>query len=240
MLKKIAHITDLHLDESFPFKDKTAARKRFDKVLESIIANGINHVICTGDIGENEGIPYFFDQLKKMDLSITLGNHDSFEKITPYYGSGADYDSEKIYKSEIEGHFKFIYLDSATGTVDTRQLEWLKEELKASTPIVIFMHHPIIGLDLKVDEIGKLKNRDALISILEAVPNSITVYCGHYHMESTLVHQNITQHITPAVAFQIEKDPSEIKIDTTTTGYRVLRLENGQLSSEVIILNCAD
>ena len=119
MLKKIAHITDLHLDESFPFNDKSSARKRFDKVLESIAANGINSVVCTGDIGENEGIPYFFEQLKKMNLSITLGNHDSFEKISPYYDAGADYDSKKIYKSKIEGDFKFIYLDSSSGTVDT-------------------------------------------------------------------------------------------------------------------------
>ena len=182
MIHRIAHITDLHLDERFPYKDKISARKRFDQILEDIKANDVDHIICTGDIGENKGLPYFFDKLKKMDLSITLGNHDDFTKITQYYNLGADYGTKKLYRSKLVASFKFVYLDSSAGIIDIKQLKWLKKELNSSTPIVIFIHHPIIGLNLKVDEIGKLKNRKALVKILERGSNSIIVYCGHYHM----------------------------------------------------------
>ena len=240
MVKKIAHITDLHLDEEFPFEDKISARKRFDKILASVKDNGINHIVCTGDIGENEGIQYFFELLQKMDLSIVLGNHDNFMKISKYYNLGADYNSKKIYRSELNNHFKFIYLDSSSGIIDIKQLEWLKKELILSHPIIIFIHHPIIGLNLKVDEIGKLKNREDLIKVLEEVPNEIAIHCGHYHMESTLVYKNITQYITPAVAFQIEKNISEIKINTAISGYRIILIENNELSSEVKIINNAN
>ncbi|WP_430410396.1 metallophosphoesterase family protein [Kordia sp.] len=240
MVKKIAHITDLHLDEQFPFEDKISARKRFDNILKSIKDNDINHIVCTGDIGENEGIPYFFDRLKKMDLSIALGNHDNFIKISKHYNLGADYSSKKIYRSELKNYFKFIYLDSSSGILDAKQLKWLNSELITSKPIIIFIHHPIIGLNLKVDEIGKLKNRKDLIKILEKVPNKIAVYCGHYHMESTLTHKNITQYITPAVAFQIEKNISNIEINTTISGYRIIQLENNKLSSEVKVINNAN
>ena len=236
MIKKIAHITDLHLDEQFPFEDNISARKRIDKILASVKDNGINHIVCTGDIGENKGIQYFFDLLKKMNLSIVLGNHDNFIKISKYYNLGADYNSKKIYRSELKNHFKFIYLDSSSGIIDIEQLEWLKKELISSHPIIIFIHHPIIGLNLKVDEIGKLKNREDLIKILEKVPNEITIYCGHYHMESIVKYKNIKQYITPAVAFQIEKNISEIIIDTTISGYRIIQLKNNELSSEVKIL----
>lgn len=240
MVRKIAHITDLHLDEEFPFEDKISARKRFDKIVENIKYNGINHIICTGDIGENKGILYFFDQLKKMDLSIVLGNHDNFTKISKHYHLGADYNSKKIYRSELENYFKFIYLDSSSGIIDIKQLEWLKKELITTNPIIIFVHHPIIGLNLKVDEIGKLKNREDLIKILENLPNKIAIYCGHYHINSTLSYKNIKQCITPAVAFQIEKDPSKIKINTTISGYRIIQIENNALSSEVKIINNAN
>lgn len=237
---KIAHITDLHLDEQFPFEDNISARKRFHKILASVKDNGINHIVCTGDIGENKGIQYFFGLLKKMDLSIALGNHDNFIKISKHYNLGADYNLKKIYRSELKNHFKFIYLDSSSGTIDIKQLKWLKRELISSNPIVIFIHHPIIGLNLKVDEIGRLKNRDDVIKILEEVPNKITIYCGHYHMESALSYKNIEQYITPAVAFQIEKDISEIEINTTISGYRIIKLKNNKLSSEVKILNNAN
>lgn len=240
MVEKIAHITDLHLDEKFPFKNNISARKRFTNILASIIDNGINHVICTGDIGEYKGVQYFFDLLKKMELSIALGNHDSFIKISEYYNLGADYNSKKIYRSELKNQFKFIYLDSSSGIIDIKQLKWLKKELISSNPIIIFIHHPIIGLNLKVDEIGRLKNREEVIKILEEVPNKIAVYCGHYHMESTLTYKNIKQYITPAVAFQIEKKISEIEINTTISGYRIIQLENNKLSSEVKILNNAN
>jgi len=240
MMKKIAHITDLHLDEQFPFEDKISARKRFDGILESIKVNGINYIVCTGDIGENKGILYFFDQLKKMNLSIALGNHDNFMEISEHYNFGADYSIKKMYRSELKNYFKFIYLDSSSGIIDVKQLLWLKKELISSNPIVIFIHHPIIGLNLKVDEIGRLKNREDVITILERVPNKITIYCGHYHMDSTLTYKNIKQCITPAVAFQIEKDPSEIKINTTIACYRIIQIENKALTSEVKILSHAN
>ncbi len=175
-----------------------------------------------------------------MNLSITLGNHDNFIKISKHYNLGADYNSKKIYRSEIENYFRFIYLDSSSGIIDIKQLEWLKKELITTKPIMIFIHHPIIGLNLKVDEMGKLKNREDLIKILEKIPNKISIYCGHYHMNSSLTYKNINQYITPAVAFQIEKDPSKIKINTTISGYRIIKLKNNELSSEVKIIKYAN
>lgn len=240
MTERIAHITDLHLDEEFPFKNQVSARKRLDGILIDIKKHDINHIVFTGDIGENKGILYFFEQLKNIDFSITLGNHDNFNEISKHYNLGADYDSKKIYRSLLKSHFKFIYLDSSSGIIDIKQLIWLKKELKSSKPIIIFIHHPVIGLNLKVDEIGKLKNRKNLTKILTEIPNKITVYCGHYHMESTLVHKNITQYITPAVAFQIKKYIDKIEIDTTISGYRIIQFKNTGLSSKVKFLNNAD
>lgn len=240
MTERIAHITDLHLDEEFPFKNQVSARKRLDSILKDIKEHDINHIVCTGDIGENKGILYFFEHLKNINFSITLGNHDNFIEISKHYNLGADYNSKKIYRSVLKNHFKFIYLDSSSGIIDVKQLAWLKKELISSKPIIIFIHHPIIGLNLKVDEIGKLKNRKDLTKILTEVTNEITIYCGHYHMESTLVYKNLTQCISPAVSFQIKKDIDKIEIDTNISGYRIIQIKENELSSKVKFLNNAD
>ncbi|UOY05513.1 metallophosphoesterase [Muricauda sp. SCSIO 64092] len=240
MIERIAHITDLHLDEEFPFNDQVSARKRLDAILRDIKGENIDYIICTGDIGENEGIPYFFEQVKSNTLSITLGNHDKFDAISKYHDVGADHTSKKIYRSTLKAYYKFIFLDSSSGTIDGQQLDWLKKELISTKPIVIFMHHPIIGLNVKVDEIGKLKNRNELTDILTGTTNVIHIYCGHYHMEDTLVHKNIIQYITPAVAFQIKKSSDSITLDTSISGYRIIQIEKSEISSKVKLLSNAD
>jgi len=240
MNEKIAHITDLHLDEDFPLKHGVFTRMRFDNILKDIKKKNIKQVVCTGDIGENKGILYFFEQLKSKTLSITLGNHDKFAEISKHYDKGVNYDSQKLYSSTLKKYHKLIYLDSSEGTIDKEQLLWLEKELNSEKPIIVFIHHPIIGLNLKVDEIGKLKNRKKVASLLTQTSIEITIYCGHYHMESTLVHKNITQHITPAVSFQIKKNLDTLEIDTTISGYRIIEVEKKNLSSKVKLFNNAD
>ncbi|TPN83471.1 metallophosphoesterase family protein [Aquimarina algicola] len=240
MIERIAHITDLHLDESFPFNDQISARKRFDAVLKSIERENITQIVCTGDIGENDGVQYFFEKIKTKDISIALGNHDTFNQMSTYYTIGVNHDSKKIYSSIVKTYYKYIYLDSSAGSIDDKQLFWLKEELISSKPIIIFVHHPIIGLNLKVDEIGKLENRDQVIAILKTVKNTITIYCGHYHLESTLNEENITQYITPAVSFQIKKDVNTIEIETTVSGYRIIEITKDSITSQVKYITYAN
>jgi Icc protein len=93
---------------------------------------------------------------------------------------------------------------------------------------------------LKVDEIGKLKNRKEVISLLRESSILITIYCGHYHMESTLVYKNMTQNITPALSFQMEKNPNNIEINTSVFGYRIIEIKNKMTSSKIQYLKDAD
>ena len=236
----IAHITDLHLDEYFPFNNYTTARKRFDIVLKDIERKNITQVVCTGDIGENEGVAYFFNKLIANNLTVTLGNHDTFIETSKYYNFDVNSDSPKSYYSILKEYYKFIYLDSSFGIIDNEQFRWLKKELNSSKPIIIFIHHPILGLNLKVDEIGKLTNREELISLLIESIIEITIYCGHYHMESKLTHKNITQYITPAVSYQIKKKTDVVEIDTTVFGYRIIELEGTKQFSKIQLLSNAD
>ncbi len=240
MKLRIAQITDLHLDEEFPRKNGVLTRKRFDKVLEDLSKKDIDEVICTGDIGENDGIHYFFNQLKPYKLTITLGNHDSYSEISKYYSKGARSSFEKFYMSSERKYHKLLFLDSSAEYVDVAQLNWLEQELISSKPLVIFMHHPVIGLGLKLDEIAALQNRDQVFSIMNRSPSEINLFSGHYHLESNKSKGNITQYITPAVCFQMEKDPDQVEINSQVFGYRIIELGEGYINSEVRLFSDAD
>jgi len=240
MRNRIAHITDLHLDEEFPLKNGVLTRNRLDRVLKDIVKENITDIVCTGDIGENQGIPYFFKQLQSVSLDLTLGNHDIYKEISKYYNIGARYASQKLYSSRIGDYYKLIFLDSSEGKIDSEQLDWLKEELISSKPIVIFIHHPIIGLQLEADVIGGLKNRDDVLSLLKDSLQRITIFCGHYHMESKIICKNVTQYITPAVSFQVEKRSDKIQIDKAIFGYRIISLDVNIIYSKTKFFTDAD
>ena len=136
--------------------------------------------------------------------------------------------------------FKLLYLDSSEGIIDHRQLLWLEQELFSYKPILIFIHHPIIGLKLKVDEIGKLINRQEVVHLLEKSLAKISIFCGHYHMENILFHKNIKQYITPAISFQMVKNPNAIEIDKSSYGYRIIELVKNKVYSKTKLFTDAN
>lgn len=240
MTRRIAHITDTHLDEEFPESHGVKTRSRFDTILKDIEQQGISEIICTGDIGEKEGIAYFFKQLESTALSITLGNHDSYREIHKHHQQPSHLYHSKIYSSTQDEYYKFIYLDSSSNSIDKQQLVWLSSELISPKPIIIFIHHPVLGLNLKVDEIGRLENRSELLQLLENSSSKITIFCGHYHMSSNTEYENITQYITPAVSYQIVGNPDIIVLDTQTFGYRIIELDGKGISTRVQSFSNAD
>jgi len=141
-------------------------------------------VVAGGDyIGNNEEtqeetflkleeIKTVFDRIK-ADKLFVLGKKDyqlnSLEKTKMVLGLQNTY-----YSKTIKG-IKIIVLDttqndkteSAQGTVDQNQLEWLASELEETTPVVIFSHHSPI--ETPVDDIWRknLTNQEELQNLLK-------------------------------------------------------------------------
>ncbi len=240
METRIAQITDLHLDESYPKGHQTEGRKRFLQIINDIKKEQISSIICTGDIGESESVPYFFKQLEPFSLAVSLGNHDSFDVVSKHFNRSVHPTIRKLdYTTETKFH-KFIFLDSSEGKIKKQQLDWLKKELQSSKDVVLFTHHPIIGLNLKVDEIGALENRDEVQLILINHYKKISIFCGHYHMENILIHKNIKQMITPSVSFQIIEHPNKILTNTNEFGYRILEIDQRSITSKVKMIKNAN
>ena len=238
MSKIIAHITDLHIEDPISQKYKIPTKERLERILRDLKKEKITSIICTGDLGTKESTSYVFEQLQFASLTLTLGNHDSFMNVSPYYSKGAHYDTQKIYSSIEDKYYKYIYLDSSKGYIDAQQISWFRKELLSLKPIILFLHHPILNAQPILDKTEGLKHRNELRNLLTNIPNKVTIFCGHYHMEHESHYKNIYQFITPAISVQIDK--ANCKINPTVFGYRIIELNKNNLFSTVRLLSDAN
>lgn len=237
MNKKIAYITDIHLDEQFPIDHNVNSRKNWEIILNDITSKGIDEIIFGGDIGEKTANKWFFDSLANYNIAITLGNHDDYNEVIKHYNVGLDKVQTELYYSQEREYHKFIFLDSSSGSISEQQFNWLKNELITDKDIVLFIHHPILAIDAEVDKLYALKQRDRIIAQLLNFKKDITIFSGHYHFDDERSNEHIKQYVTPASSYQVVKIPNKIKIDATTFGYRIIELNEKKINSNLMMFS---
>jgi 3',5'-cyclic AMP phosphodiesterase CpdA len=230
-MKRIAFLTDIHLDEQYPIDQNINPRKNLTTVLADLSRQKITEVIFGGDIGVATAHPYFFNALKQFSVNILLGNHDKFEDVKKHFNKSTDKNA-LYYKIEDAG-YTYLFLDSATDEISNRQLQWLQMELKTEKQIILFIHHPILSIATKADELYPLKNRNVLQSVLLNYKKKITIFCGHYHMNDEQEHYNIKQITTLSLSFQLVKNEQEIKVDNTNFGYRIIEIHEDKIETQL-------
>ncbi len=235
-MKLIAIVTDLHLGDDFPRANNVDAAQRWNIIFEDIKKRNVNQIVINGDIGDRPSNFVFFNELKYngIPFTLTLGNHDFYDEAIKYfYRNNANNDLELYYAEEDEENI-FIYLDSLTASISESQLNWLTRQLHSPKNITIFIHHPILPVPTAVDALYPLINRDEIALLLYKQQKPITVCCGHYHIAHDQTLHNVRQLVTPAASVQIKQDESQIIIDTTKFGYRLLLLRNNTIQTDVV------
>jgi Icc protein len=81
-----------------------------------------------------------------------------------------------------------------------------------------------------------LRDRDDVKALLASADCEVSVFCGHYHMIYEAREANIRQFVSPATSYQIVKVSDRLQVDTSTFGYRVLSIDDGEISTEVVLL----
>ncbi|MBL7913644.1 MAG: metallophosphoesterase family protein [Bacteroidia bacterium] len=231
-MKRIAFITDIHLGEQFPIDNNVNPPKNLETVLSDIENRKINEIIFGGDIGEATSHDYFFEKLKNLNVKLILGNHDKFDKVKDHFNKDKNKD-ELYYKTEDET-YQYIFLDSSSDELSKTQLEWILNELSEQKELVLFVHHPVLEIETKVDKVYPLKNRDELKLILLKFKNNVTIFCGHYHMNDEQEFKNIKQYTTQSLSFQLIINPTEIEIDNLNFGYRIITISTENIKTEII------
>lgn len=235
MKHQIAYITDLHLEEQFPKDQGVDCQKNWERILQDISSRGIDHIIIGGDIGEYSVNKIFFQSLNTFQVDVSPGNHDSSSEIVKHFNPGILNTQEKLYYRKDYNPYTFLFLDSSLGVIDEQQLLWLKKQLTSVQKVIIFVHHPILKVPTEVDRLHHLLSRDQVQLILQDSQKEITLFSGHYHLDDKRNLGLIHQYVTPASSFQVEKLPDEIKIDTSTFGYRIITLHASKIETELIL-----
>ena len=229
-LRTIAFITDIHLGEHFPIENNVNPIRNFEKVLSDIEKRQINEIIFGGDIGEPTAHEYFFEKLKNFTVNVILGNHDDYENVKTYYKKDK---KELFYKQEDE-HYQYIFLDTSSEELSISQIDWLKNELNPTKELVLFIHHPVLEINTRVDKLYPLKNRSELKEILLSFKNKVSIFCGHYHMNDEQTFKNIKQYTTQSMSYQLVKNVAEIQIDNKNFGYRIIKIQKDKIETELI------
>ncbi|MBN8642935.1 MAG: metallophosphoesterase family protein [Flavobacteriales bacterium] len=231
-MRRIAYITDVHLDEQFPIDNNVNPKQNLEIVLQDISKQGVNEIIFGGDIGEASSHIYFFDALKPFTFKLVLGNHDKFKNVKDHFI--IDKSKNELYYKVEDENYLYLFLDTSTDEISNSQLLWLQSELKINKKILVFIHHPILPINTPVDNQYPLKNREELKSILLHQKNNITVFCGHYHMNDEFELENIKQITTQSLSFQLVKNADKIQIDNLNFGYRIIEIHEDKIETHLI------
>lgn len=232
-------ISDLHIGNPGEINYHVDSRKNFHALMEAISKEKTDFLVITGDLAMSEGSESIYQwilaKLPSLDKGVFVspGNHDDgtlLRNVFPEQFSGLSPEAPLTYSLSLGGE-SFHFLDSSTGRVSDDQLEALDQVLNQlkkhqnASPLRLnlFMHHPPVFGEVKhMDTKYALKNMEDLQRRVNQFPGQVHVFCGHYHVEKTIVKDNMTVYITPSNFFQVDQEAEKFTVDHYNIGYRII------------------
>ncbi len=254
MVTEIVQLSDLHLfaDPAQRLKG-VPTRAALQEVLR-FINDGMEAgrwnfewMILSGDLTHDERRETYV-ALREMlgdwvsRCSLLPGNHDDRELLREVFPSAGEPGREYLGFSLETGPWRLMGLDShlpgqVIGRVDSRQLDWLRAELRAHAgPAVVFLHHPPFSVRSEwIDELG-LRNAEEVLQALADSGRVRAVSCGHVH-QSYATHALGMQLFTcPSTAIQFQPNTDVLVPDPVPPGFRIFRLRDRHWETEVVRL----
>ncbi|ORC34808.1 hypothetical protein B4O97_10745 [Marispirochaeta aestuarii] len=238
----IAHITDLHIAGEGEYPYDVDVRSRFVRVLEDLTSHEPELLVLGGDLCYREGSRSVYlwirERLEMQGIPYLLipGNHDDTSLMAQVFGLENRLVEGRYYFSrDLEGR-RVLFLDTADDSLSEDQIVYLEKELAAAGngELLIFMHHPpvlsgVYYMDLKYP----LLNSGRVGPLLAESRARVTVFCGHYHVEKSVMMGNLRVFITPSIFVQIDQEARSFAVDHRGFGWRKIRLDQGILWTTV-------
>jgi len=235
-MQRLALICDLHIDTEDPVLTHLDPRRNAVLLLDALAREGERNILALGDVSDSaEGLKWFAGELEKRGFVYRLmpGNPDVIESIR----ETGIVRGRFAYSSANMESFKVLFLDTRTHSLDPEQLAWMKAELADNREdLLVFVHHPILDCGgTEMDTLYPLRNRDEVLGEFAGRPFNVTVFCGHYHTESSVRLGNIVQLVTPSTLYQIRKHAASrrLEIADERIGFRLLEFGGSRLFTEV-------
>lgn len=238
-LLKIGQISDIHIGEDESLVQGIDVRANFMKALKSESMEGIDLLVLSGDLANEDGEPggykFIADIIKDLGVPVCIipGNHDRVEVMQQFYDIEV-HNGKCYYRYDIAGRSLF-FIDSACGEVSADQLDWLKAEVpKVKGEVALFMHHPPCFCNHRfMDLCYHLKNIVEVQSVLDSFKNLNHVFCGHYHCESEQSFGHIKVHVAPSTQMQIDPNKPYFNLKSSRPGWQVINWGDDFVESKV-------
>ena len=234
---KIIQATDLHIGFEKQETYDVDVRANFLNLIPKVAEVNPDLAVLTGDFcfkePEWEILKWIKDQLRSWTFPycVITGNHDESAMLMNVFPQFPSEGTEELYYSmEARAHL-LLFLDTKPGYMSPAQWLWLQNHLdNFSGPIIIFMHHPPIKAGVPhMDRRHDFKQSEEFRAIIKSTNNSVSIFCGHYHLERTLsMSEGAIIHITPSTVFQLDADRQDFGIEHYRPGYRVISLNDNE------------
>ena len=178
-------------------------------------------------------------------VHMLLGNHDNRQAFHQVMQTGAtNGDALHHYSFDYQG-WHFVALDSLLpgkpgGQVDAKQLNWLRDDLKAhqGQPTLAFVHHHPLPLGLAWLDAMPLYNGVDLVSVVRQYPDVGWIICGHVHMDHIVQRDGVTMLTTPSTCFQINRlSQTRQEALAGPPAFRLVWVKGEDISTRVIHLH---
>ena len=177
-------------------------------------------------------------------VHLMIGNHDDRTAFHRVMGNAPSSPDAPHFYSFNHGGYHFVALDTQEpgkpgGWVDAEQFEWLRKDLLAhqETPTFVFTHHHLWPIGVDWMDVQNLRNGDEVAQLLRTHGNVQRILCGHVHQDHEIERGGLTLLTTPATCFQVSRVSQGASIFPGPPGFRLIRLEEQRLSTQVIYLH---
>ncbi len=261
------HFTDTHITAGATFKSdfgwEIDTQKTLQRVIRAINAldPAPDFAIIGGDLTSPDLIdrsqhptPEAYEpsyQLLRETLAslncpvhMLIGNHDdriAFHRVMQHDVPSPD---APHYFSFDHGGYHLIGLDTQEpgkpgGYVDAEQLNWLRDDLNAhrGEPTLAFMHHHPWDVDVEWLDVQNLRNGDDVVRLFRDHGDVRRMICGHVHLDKDIQRDGLIQLTSPSTCFQISKTSQARKTYGGPPGFRVVRVQGHDLSTQVFYLH---
>ena len=255
MSAEILQLTDLHLMaetdaalKGIRTRDSLIEILRFIRDQEQAGEWNFDYIFLTGDLAHDEQLTTY-ETLRELlgdwvsRCGLIPGNHDDRTLIRRVFPELVSASAEFINFSKETAGWRLIGLDSHVkgevyGRIDQRQLQWLTAELSthAVQPTILFIHHPPVPVQSDwLDRIG-LREADALFEVVRPFSQVRVICTGHVHQEFSEMIGGVRILTTPSTGVQFRPRQDELICDPIPPGFRIFRLSDDVLESNVIRL----
>jgi len=241
----ILQITDLHilpgLDETFLGIN---TEHYFHAILEQAFAehHQFDLILVTGDLAQNPCPASYQRILQKLEATNTPciclpGNHDDYELMQHVFNTP----QVNCQKQVLLENWQLICLNSqipsATGGRLSKQELLFLEYCLTSNPnhhALIAVHHNCLETKSVWLDTMIIENSEEFLMILKKYPQAKAVTFGHIHQAMDITIGALRIFGTPSTCFQFTPKSKTFSLDTTTPGYRIIKLHpDGRIDTEI-------